>query len=122
MKLKVYSFHEPVFLADVILLYGGELKELSEWYKNKHITSDCDPKLQGYVELLDHTLKDGTIERSYIIRIEEDDFYTLSHECLHLTRHILTDRGIPFDGKNDETIAYYQGYWLKKLWRITGKK
>lgn len=120
--MKAHRLEEPVFLADVWFLYGGTVEEVKNWYKKKKITSDFDPKLQGYVELLDFTKDDGTVERSYILRIEENDFYTLSHECLHLVRHILTDRGVPFRPENDEVIAYYQGYWLKRLWRLTNKK
>ncbi len=113
---------DPVFLADVWFLYGGTIEELKGWYKNKKIISDFDPKLQGYVELLDFTKKDGSVERSYIIRIEENDFYTLAHECVHLVKHIFTDRGIAFRPENDEAVAYYHGYWLKRLWRLTNKK
>ena len=117
--MKVKKLYDPVFLADVTFLYGGSISDLTSWYNKKKITSDCDPKLQGYVELLDYTKKDKTVERSYIIRIEEKDFYTLSHECIHLVRHILDDRGIPFSPQNDEVIAYYHNYWLKRLWRLT---
>ena len=120
--LRARRIYESVFLADVWFLYGGGIAELKEWYAKKKITSDCDPKLQGYVEPLDYTKKDGTVERSYIIRVEENDFYTLAHECVHLVRHILDDRGIPIRADNDEVFAYYHGYWLKKLWRLTNKK
>lgn len=119
--MKVIKLYEPVFTADVTFIYGGSVDDLTNWYKKKKIVSDQDPKLLGYVELVDYTKKDKTIERSYIIRIEENDFYTLSHECIHLVRHILDDRGIPFRPENDEVVAYYHTYWLKRLWRLTNK-
>ncbi len=109
---------EPIFQADVWFLYAGTIDELKAWYKKMKLSSDFDPKLQGYVEVYDHAGKYG-VERTYILRIEENDFYTLAHECIHLARHILDDRGIPFRPDNDETIAYYHGYWLKRLWRLT---
>lgn len=119
--LKAMRLFDSVFLADVWFLYSGSVQEVVSWYKKKKITSDFDPKLQGYVELLDYTKKDGTVERTYIIRVEHNDFYTLAHECIHLVKHIFTDRGVPFRPENDETIAYYHGYWLKRLWRLTAK-
>lgn len=121
MNVRVHEVYEPVLMANVYFLYSGSQRDLRQWYSSKGISSDVDAKLKGYVELLDYTKEDSTVERSYIIRIEENDFYTLAHECIHLVRHILTDRGIPFTPENDEIIAYYHGYWLKRLWRLSNK-
>lgn len=116
--MKAIKLSDPVFLADVWFLYAGNIDEVKDWYKKKKLISDFDPKLAGYVEVYDQSGKSG-VERTYILRIEENDFYTLAHECIHLVRHILDDRGISFRAENDEAIAYYHGYWLKKLWFLT---
>jgi len=48
---------------------------------------------------------------------------TLHHECLHLVYYIFEHKGIPSDFDNQETVCYYQGYWVRKLTNIMkGKK
>lgn len=80
-------------------------------------------KLRAYIELVDDTDKNGGVTRSYRVRLEsKSDFYSLLHECIHLTRHIFEDRGIPFNGKNDEAIAYYTTYLFKRIWRKVNTK
>jgi hypothetical protein len=38
----------------------------------------------------------------------------IAHEALHAVRGILKARGIPFDGDNEELIAYLQEYIIEK--------
>lgn len=66
-------------------------------------------------------LEDGSLQYA-ICLTDPADFYTLLHECVHLVKAIFRDRGIPFSGKADEAVAYYQGWWFRTLWRQCGRK
>ena len=44
------------------------------------------------------------------------DYDSMIHETVHLVRRIFDKKGIPFNSNNDEMIAYYQNYWIKKFW------
>lgn len=69
---------------------------------------------------VDQYEKDGFVY--YTVQLEsKKDFYSLMHECVHLVTRIFEDRGIPFRGENTEMIAYYQGYWFKRIWRRLNK-
>ncbi len=95
------KFYEPIYFANVIL-----------------DVSKMDGRLDACVE----TVEDKEKKVHYIVHVEDKkDFYSLMHECLHLVKRVFTDRGIPFDDKNDEAIAYYFTYWFKTLWRAMNK-
>lgn len=87
-------------------------------YANIEISFAKDKILKGSTNQYE---KDGIVY--YTLQLEDSkDFYTLMHECLHLTNRVFTDRGIPFNAENDEVIAYYQSYWFKRIWRRINKK
>lgn len=114
----IKRFYDPVFSATVILATG-------KWENIKvrgFVFLQEDGKTtSGGVSIIDKE-KDGQVWKEYLVHVEDKgDFYTLSHEVVHLVRWIFTDRGILFDNTNDETIAYYHTYWLKKLWRAMSK-
>lgn len=95
------SLYEPIFAVTVILSTGN-----------------LESPLNAFVQTEDHTDKNGRVTRKYRVHIEDKkDFYGLLHETVHLVKRIMVDRGIPFNAKNDEVIAYLQTYWFKKLWR-----
>lgn len=74
---------------------------------------DCGDKFYGRVDRFE---KD-TGERKYVVSLSrKDDMASLIHECVHLVRLIFRDRHIPFDEFNDESIAYYLCWWVKRLW------
>ncbi|MHA1402007.1 MAG: hypothetical protein ACTSQE_16790 [Candidatus Heimdallarchaeaceae archaeon] len=50
-----------------------------------------------------------------------ENYYTIVHECLHLTKIIFMYHGVPFNSENDEFIAYYQNYWVRKFWHKMSK-
>lgn len=47
-----------------------------------------------------------------------DDLSTLVHELYHLCTMIFNYKGVPITVENDETMAYYMGYWIKKFLAI----
>lgn len=113
----------PIYQADVWLIVGSE--ELKRFYAKKKITGelgDAD-RLLGFVQSIDVTDKPGVIYRDYVIYLEsKENFYTLLHESTHLVNHILRDRNAYYDWQKDETFAYYQTYWFKRIWRTINVK
>lgn len=95
------SLYEPILLANVQL-------DLSK----------KDKLFSAYTDIVD---KKGL--RYYVIHLDDKkDFYALLHECVHLTKRVFQDRGVPFNAENDEAIAYYMTYWFKRLWRRLNKE
>lgn len=100
---KKYTFYDDVFSAKVIVNIGHN--------------DMLDTKFRGNICLSDIT-EDNKTTREYIMNLEDRNaFYTLLHESLHLVKNIFQDRGMIFNAANDESIAYYQEYWFKKIWR-----
>lgn len=111
-----------IYQADVWLIVGRD--DLEKFYKRKKITGETmsADRLQGFVQSIDITDKPGIVFRDYVIYLEDKrNFYTLLHESTHLVNHILRDRNAYYDWHNDETFAYYQTYWFKRIWRIINK-
>ena len=44
-----------------------------------------------------------------------EDFSTLIHELYHICTKLFDYKGIPISLENDETMAYYMGYWISKI-------
>lgn len=106
-KIKEFEYVEPVFHATIVV----------------RIETPTDPYFQALVTVQEKKNKNGTLHTRYLLQMEDQkDFYTLGHECLHLTKSIFRDRGIPFTAENDEVIAYYQEHLVKTLWRQLNKK
>jgi hypothetical protein len=100
------KFYEPVLFSDVVVKIGDPVRG----------------ELSGSTETQEKITKKGK-EVRYLITLQSNkDYYCLAHECLHLVKRIFTDRGIPFNEQNDEMIAYYQSYWIKRIWRSMPKK
>jgi hypothetical protein len=51
---------------------------------------------------------------------DKRDFYTLVHESVHLVVHIFNDRGLPFEARNHEFIAYYLESLVQRIWHELG--
>jgi len=122
----IKNLYDPIYFADVVLIVGYE--DCDKYYE-KHLKGDQPfdthkkRNYEGFVQQIERTEKNGCVSVKYIIFIEnKKNFYTLLHETAHLVKHIFLDRGIPFDGTNDEAIAFYQTFWFKKLWRSMNKK
>jgi hypothetical protein len=78
--------------------------------------------LEGFVQAIDINEKEGVTLRDYVICLDnKKNFYTLLHESVHLVNHILRDRNAYYDWHKDETFAYYQTYWFKRIWREINK-
>lgn len=61
---------------------------------------------------------------SYIILIKHkfiNHWDTITHESLHITNYILSDRGIECNMTNDEAQTYLLGYIIEKIQKIKYK-
>lgn len=114
--------YEPIFFADVIFIAGCSLDQLNKYLDKKGYPSDGAQKFNAYTCTFEKKLKGGNLQVKYLIWIsDKKDFYALVHETNHLTQKILTDRGVPYTSENTEVIAYYQDFWVKRLWRLMNK-
>ena len=119
--MKVKEITEPVFRTNLIFVYdcsAKKFKELLEKREVANIDKLLDQRDSGV--MIKVLCKNGVYE--YYLWVEEKDgFYTLSHEIIHLVAQVLDRVGIPFFEGNEELVAYYHEYWMRKLWHIMGK-
>jgi len=111
-----YKFECPLTSIPVTLVIGDKIqiqKMVSDKIeKNCHDAEVCT--------LMD----DEDIVKGILVWVEDkDSFYSMIHETVHLVRQIFEITGMPFTSDNDEVIAYYQNYWVRKFWnKMSGPK
>jgi len=109
-----FKFICPIFGIEVILILGDT------------------KKIKAFS--VDYSLGEDSLGECLLISNEEDtpqglvvwikdkiDYLSMVHETLHLVKRIFKIKNIPFDSDNDEIIAYYQNYWVRKFWNKMGK-
>jgi len=109
-----FKFICPIFRVEVIL-YLGDKKQLKVYSLDYSINKD------SLAECLLYSDKDDTPLGLVVWVKDEVDYYSMVHETLHLVKRIFELKNIPFDSENDEMIAYYQGYWVRKFWNKMSK-
>jgi len=109
-----FKFLCPLFGVEVILHLGDkkQIKEHSlDLEINKSHLAEC---------ILYSDEDDNPIDLTIWVK-DKTDFYSMVHETLHLVKQIFGMKNIPFNSDNDELIAYYQGYWVRKFWNKMSK-
>jgi len=116
--MKIKRFKEKVFSVGVTLIYNCSAIELENYFKKKKVTFEGNIRgSSGATFEIEEDCKDGGVFTTfYIWVIDKNDFYSLSHECIHLVKYIFSAHGVPINKENDEIFAIYHTYWLKKLW------
>lgn len=120
------SFKEPIFSAKVVLLSNCSAQEAGEFLEKRfrfdrgamNFLHGCD----GVTFDVSDRKSNGDVYISFAIWVEKpEDYSVVAHECLHLAGKILDTRGVPVSKKNDEVLAYYQGYWIEKFWKFLSR-
>ena len=105
MKYKLIC---PLFQVKVLLV-SGDKKQLEKFVDdfgdNEH-DAEC------------HTIYDKASKiDGFLVWIKDPmDYNGIVHETMHLIKRIFECMGIPFNLENDEIMAYYQNYWVRKFW------
>ena len=111
----IYRFKCPIFGVSVILVTGDK-KQLNKVAKLSG--DECEYHDAECSTLLD----DDDIVKGFLVWIlVPDDYYAMVHETMHLVKRIFKVIGIPFNSDNDEVMAYYQNYWVRKFWNKMSK-
>ena len=106
-----YKFICPLIRCQVILLMGDR-KLLKEYDPDDK--RDCFGALCKEVEY-----ESGEI--GYLVWVQgPSEYNTMVHETIHLVQRIFKNTKIPFTAENEEIIAYYQNYWVRKFWHVMG--
>lgn len=103
---KTYHIHDEMFHAHVVFYVGKspEDKALAACVYDR----ECTGVNAGIKE--------------YVIELKDpSNFYGIVHEVVHLVQHIFTDRDILFNEANHEVMAYYQEWWVRKLWHLASR-
>ena len=111
-----YKFTCPIFDDEIYLIVGNS-SEAKKFVKGFEVTDKHNGKC---VEIED--VKSETACGFLVWVNRSDNYYTMVHECLHLVNMIFKFHGIPFTSDNDEIIAYYQNYWVRKFWNKMSKE
>jgi len=115
-----FKFLCPIFGVEVCLNLGEIDKDNPPTIFGAEYTPNGDSSAETTTIISE---KNGEkIEVGYHVWVKDKtDYHSMVHETLHLVKRILDKKGIPFDGDNEELIAYYQGYWVRKFWHKMSK-
>jgi hypothetical protein len=105
----------PIFHDDIYLMTGN--KDAA----NKFCSGlDLTDKHRGKcAEMADDSSK---LPGGFLVWVDKNEnFYTMVHETLHLAKTVFEYHGVPFNQENDEFIASYQNYWVRKFWITMSK-
>ena len=112
-----FNFVCPIFKVDVCLNLG----EINKEKPPKIFNAEYIPKEDSLAECTIIT-NDNGVELAYHVWIKDKtDYHSMVHETVHLVEYILKKKNIPFSSENQELIAYYQNYWVRKFWNKMGK-
>ena len=117
---EVFYFHHLYYdLVFKVCLdfYAGDRQAVAEAVRKKYHYEIRDNCLGESVVMED--LKEKT-ETQVIWIADVSNFYTLSHELIHMVKNVFEKNKIPFAPDNDETIAYYHTYWFRRIWHDMG--
>jgi hypothetical protein len=112
-----FKFDCPIFRIDVFLVIGKrkEAESFCNDLKEYGLDDDC---AGGVWEIEDKDTKN----KSFLVWVDGmNQYHNMVHETLHLTRKIFGMHGVEFNSDNDEIIAYYQNYWVRKFWNKMSK-
>ena len=112
-----FYFVCPIFKVDVCLNLGTIDREKPPVIFN----AEYIPKEDSIAECTAIENDKKTILAFHVWVKDKTDYYSMVHETLHLVEYILSKKGIPFNSENQELIAYYQGYWVRKFWNKMSK-
>jgi len=105
----------PLFNDDIYLMTGDQ-DAAENFCKGLELTDKHRGKT---AEIAD---KGSLLPGGFLVWVDSrQNYYTMVHETLHLARIIMEYHGVPFNAENDEFIATYQTYWVKKFWHTMSK-
>ena len=109
-------------LSCYIHLFYDDYERLGKWMNNVGIVGD-PPLMEGFCK--GFAFKKRDTQGKYWLGIylpAGASINTISHECTHAATFILDITNVYFDVKEDEILAYLQGYILEKVWEFVEKK
>lgn len=121
--MRVHRFTDHIYHAEIWFYHRCMPEDVERHLRKKlnqpDITVDWDWKYDGGVSAVENKKQRRQI---YVLWVRHHkDFYTLLHECFHLTCRIFRHRGILLDFEEhgqEEHFAYYQDALFKGMWRL----
>jgi hypothetical protein len=117
-----YSIFEPLYGASIEVFIGYKsTQDVEDYFRRKYKDRWTEVEMKecwaGYT--FDFTVDKLTY---YVIALNKKrDFWTLTHEVLHLALRIMRDRGVKLDYNNQEPLAYFVDFLNKKIWGLVLK-
>jgi hypothetical protein len=117
-----YKFVCPIFGIRVYLVIGDK-KQLKAFHCYEIDFYDAETHFVEVEHVNASGLPEEGIKSSWLLVWinKDDDYHAMVHETVHLVKRIFGIMGIAFDETNDEMIAYYQNYWVRKFWNKMSK-
>jgi len=103
-----FKFICPIFRQEIMLILGDvkQLKNVPDLVNYEGLIAFCHTVLD----------KEETVDYFLVWVAEPTDYNSMVHETVHLVKRIFQAVNVPFNSDNDEIIAYYQNYWVRKFW------
>lgn len=115
-KLLVKNYYDPLYFV-VLEVVIGPVDEANAYFEQKKYGVKANDEAAGFTIRL---VKDKKVKH-LIWLLDHNSIYEVTHEIIHLCKSVFVGCGVPFTPENEEGIAYYQGFWLKKIWNDLGR-
>ena len=109
-----YKFECPLTQIPVTLILGR--KDQLRKIVSDNVSDNCHD-----AEVCVLSDKNDIVKGILVWILDSTAFYSMVHETVHLVQDIFEITGIPFDANNQEIIAYYQNFWVRKFWNKMSK-
>jgi len=115
--MKPHEFYLDIDFWDdhCLLVWPVNQQQAEDWYKENFPENDPE----DFSELADANMvsycgnKRIIFMREWETSVEKIAF--LAHECVHIANHILLDKGVREKKGQDETLAYFVSYLMRRF-------
>lgn len=122
MRKIVEVISEPVYRFELVFLAGlshAQANKELEIFNIKPIEEQYNDARGLMFGVDEKEQPKATIGKCYIVWLRNRyDFYTLVHEVAHLVIEVFADKNIEVNNETTEVFAWYQEFWIKKLWDL----
>jgi hypothetical protein len=104
-----------IYRTKVAFVSDCSYTELNEYLKTTYGVAELVAEYNeaGFTIIIDYVV-DNENQKVFLVWSEKhDDMYTIMHEVVHLIKKIFEYTGAKFE--DDETIARYQEFWVRKF-------
>lgn len=114
--MNITTIELPIYYLDIVVIIESDWLQVSKKFK----LGITEVDLQANAWTIHDEAGDEN-EIFLLLKPSALDYWTITHELMHIITKICICRAITMDAQNDEPLAYLQGYIGQKLFEFRDK-